>query len=467
VKTGRSHPNSPGDTLFTAAARRDPARTGAVPLAERMRPQTVADFVGQTHLFGPNKILARALATDRIPSMILWGPPGVGKTTLGRILAAQTKHRFVQFSAVLGSVAELRTIVAEAKEKLAYAGERTIVFVDEIHRFNKSQQDAFLPHVENGTITLIGATTENPSFAVNAALLSRCKVFRLESLAEPELVQLLTRALADEKNGLGSLHIAAGDDVLAAIAHLARGDARRALTTLELAAEYATSDGESARSADRSTPDTGPPVITIETVQASQEERTLLYDKAGEEHYNVVSAFIKSMRGSDPDAAVYWMMRMLEAGDDPLFVLRRMLIFASEDVGNADPRALMVAVAADHSFRRMGMPEGLYPLAHACVYLACAPKSNAVNVAWHRAKELVAEHGALAVPKKLRNAVTKLMKEEGYGEGYKYAHSFDGGVVPGETYLPDELAGEVLYEPTERGEEARIKARLEGIRKKT
>jgi putative ATPase len=454
VKAGRSRTDDPGDTLFTSAAKRDPARAAAVPLAERMRPQSVADFVGQAHLFGPNKILARALASDRIPSMILWGPPGVGKTTLGRILAAQTKHRFVPFSAVLGSVAELRTIVGEAKEKLAYAGERTIVFVDEIHRFNKSQQDAFLPHVENGTITLIGATTENPSFAVNAALLSRCKVFRLEALGEPELRTLLARALTDAKNGLGQLRISASDEVLAAIAHLARGDARRALSTLDLAADYATA----------ATPAGGVAEITLATVEASQEERTLLYDKSGEEHYNVVSAFIKSMRGSDPDAAVYWMMRMLEAGDDPLFVLRRMLIFASEDVGNADPRALLVAVAADQAFRRMGMPEGLYPLAHACVYLASAPKSNAVNVAWHRARELVLAHGALPVPKKLRNAVTKLMKEEGYGEGYKYAHSFEGGVVPGETYLPDEIAGEVLYEPTERGEEARIKARLGAIR---
>jgi putative ATPase len=453
VKGGRSRVDESGDTLFTSAAKRDGSQGAGIPLAERMRPQSVADFVGQAHLFGPNKLLARALATDRIPSMILWGPPGVGKTTLGRILAAQTKHRFVPFSAVLGSVAELRTIVGEAKEKLAYAGERTIVFVDEIHRFNKSQQDAFLPHVENGTITLIGATTENPSFAVNAALLSRCKVFRLEALGEPELTTLLSRALGDEKHGLGRLGISASGEVLATIARLARGDARRALSTLEVAADYATAMTTG-----------GGAAITLETVQASQEERTLLYDKSGEEHYNVVSAFIKSMRGSDPDAAVYWMMRMLEAGDDPLFVLRRMLIFASEDIGNADPRALLVAVAADEAFRRMGMPEGMYPLAHACVYLASAPKSNAVNVAWHRAKELVHAHGALPVPKKLRNAVTKLMKDEGYGEGYKYAHSFEGGVVPGETYLPDAIANEVLYEPTERGEEARIKARLGAIR---
>jgi putative ATPase len=440
----------PGDTLFTAAARRDPARQAAVPLAERMRPTTLAELAGQAHLVGPNRLLARALESDRIPSMILWGPPGVGKTTLGRVVAARTKSRFVPFSAVLGSVAELREIVREAKEKLAYAGERTIVFVDEIHRFNKAQQDAFLPHVENGTITLIGATTENPSFAVNAALLSRCKVFRLEPLVESDLVTLLERALRDEARGLGKLGVTADAEALATIARVARGDARRALTTLEIAADYATSRGEAA--------------ITRETIGASQEDRTLLYDKAGEEHYNVVSAFIKSMRGSDPDAAVYWMMRMLEAGDDPLFVSRRMLIFASEDVGNADPRAIMVATAADEAYRRMGMPEGLFPLTHAAIYLACAPKSNAVKVAMGRAKALVDEHGALPVPMKLRNAVTKLMKSEGYGAGYKYAHDFDEGVVPGETYLPDEIAGSVVYEPTERGDEARLKQRLGALR---
>jgi len=446
----RARGQEPGDTLFTAAARRDPERAGAVPLAERMRPRSLADFVGQSHLFGPTKLLTRAIASDRVPSLVLWGPPGVGKTTLGRIVAEQTKQHFVPFSAVLGSIADLRVIVAAAKERLAYKGERTIVFVDEIHRFNKAQQDAFLPHVENGTITLIGATTENPSFAVNAALLSRCKVFRLEALSEDDLGKLVQRALHDDVNGLGATHLSANEEAVRAIARAARGDARRALGTLEIAAEYARSRGDTA--------------IDLATLTASQEEATLLYDKAGEEHYNVVSAFIKSMRGSDPDAAIYWMMRMLEAGDDPLFVLRRMLIFASEDIGNADPRALLVVNAADQSFRRMGMPEGLYPLAHAAAYLAAAPKSNAVGVAWQRAKQLIAERGALPVPKKLRNAVTKLMRDEGYGEGYKYAHDFDEGVVPGETYLPDELAGTVLYAPTERGEEARIKARLDALR---
>ncbi|MBX3216345.1 MAG: replication-associated recombination protein A, partial [Labilithrix sp.] len=318
-----------------------------------MRPARLEDYVGQAHLVGAGKLLASAIERDRVPSMILWGPPGVGKTTLGRVIAARTKSVFVLFSAVLGSIQELREIVAAAKERLDYKGERTIVFVDEIHRFNKAQQDAFLPHVEAGTITLIGATTENPSFSVNAALLSRCKAFRLESLKEEQLVTILERALADRESGLGASGVTASREALQAVARIARGDARRALTTLESAAAFATSQGEAE--------------VTVATLAASEERAPLLYDKAGEEHYNVVSAFIKSMRGSDPDAAVYWMMRMLDAGDDPLFVLRRMLIFASEDVGNADPRALMVVTSADEAFRRMGMPEGLYPLTHACI----------------------------------------------------------------------------------------------------
>jgi putative ATPase len=439
-----------GDSLFAAAARREGVRTGDVPLPERMRPRTLDELVGQAHLVGPNKALAHAIGHDRVPSMILWGPPGVGKTTLGRILADQTRAFFVLFSAVLGNLQELRAIVAAAKERSAFERRRTLVFVDEIHRFNKAQQDAFLPHVEDGTLTLIGATTENPSFAVNAALLSRCKVYRLEPLAEDEIVRLLRRALAEEPRGLGSLGLVADEDALVALARSARGDARRALASLDAVAGHLAGVGSTA--------------LTMEAVLAVEDRAPLLYDKAGEEHYNVVSAFIKSMRGSDPDAAVYWMMRMLDAGDDPLFVLRRMLIFASEDVGNADPRALVVVNACDQAFRRMGMPEGLFPLTQAAVYLASAPKSNAIKGAWQKARALVEAHGALPVPKKLRNGVTALMKSDGYGEGYKYAHDYEEGVVPGETYLPDALVGEVVYAPTERGEEARVKARLAGLR---
>jgi putative ATPase len=446
----RPAPADPAATLFGAAARKS-AERGA-PLADRMRPDALGDVVGQAHLLKPESLLTQAIASDRVRSMVLWGPPGSGKTTLARVIAAATKSFFVPFSAVLGNVAELREIVAAARDRLAFHGQRTIVFVDEIHRFNKAQQDAFLPHVEDGTIVLVGATTENPSFAVNAALLSRCKVFRLEALAPEDLLTLLRRALHDSDHGLGARNLSADDDALGAIAGMARGDARRALSTLELVADYLQSRGERH--------------LGLEAVKAAESHQPLLYDKAGEEHYNVVSAFIKSMRGSDPDAAIYWMMRMLEAGDDPLFVSRRMLIFASEDVGNADARAMLVASAADATLRRVGMPEGMYPLAQACLYLASAPKSNACNVAWHRAKELVEKHGALPVPMKLRNAVTPLMKGEGYGEGYKYAHSFEGGVVPGETYLPDALEGSVLYEPVERGEEGRIRERLAQLRGK-
>jgi len=395
---------------------------GKPPLADRMRPTTIEEYAGQGHLLGSGRFLLKAIKDDRVPSMILWGPPGSGKTSLGRVIAGQTKAELVQFSAVLGSLAELRQIVEEARRRRGERAQRTIVFVDEIHRFNKAQQDAFLPHVEAGTIVLVGATTENPSFAVNAALLSRCKVFRLEPLSEENLVTLMKRALDRE-------HASAEDDALEAIAKDARGDARRALTTLEMVIEHAH----------------GKPV-DLELVKDAHTHAPLLYDKAGEEHYNVVSAFIKSMRGSDADGAIYWMMRMLEAGDDPLFVARRMIIFASEDIGNADANALVVANAADAAFRRLGMPEGIYPLAHAALYLATAPKSNAVKNAWQAAKAAIAEHGALPVPMKLRNAPTKLMKDEGYGKGYKYPHDYDGNVVPGETYLPDALAGTKFYE---------------------
>lgn len=417
------------------------------PLADRVRPRSLEEIAGQKHLVGPGKLLARAIEADRVPSFILWGPPGCGKTTLARVVAEHTRARFVPFNAVLGGVPELRGIVAEAR-RAKERGERTILFVDEIHRFNRAQQDAFLPHVEDGTITLIGATTENPSFAVNAPLLSRCKVFRLAALAEADLVEILGRALSAEAGYEGAM--SAEPEALSALAKMAEGDARRALTTLEVTAEEVRRKGSER--------------ITRADVEEAAGHKTLLYDKAGEEHYNVVSAFIKSMRGSDPDAAIYWMMRMLDAGDDPLFVLRRMIIFASEDVGNADPRALDVAIACDAAFRRLGMPEGMYPLAHACIYLASAPKSNAVNMAWHAAQEAVREHGALPVPMKLRNAVTKLMREEGYGQGYRYAHDEEGGVAMGERYLPDELSGRRFYEPTERGYEKTIAERLRRIR---
>ncbi|HLK39262.1 MAG TPA: replication-associated recombination protein A [Polyangiaceae bacterium] len=439
----------PGETLFGAAAKTSGAK--GAPLAERVRPDTLEGIVGQRHLFAGQSLLTQAIAGDRIRSMILWGPPGSGKTTVARVIAKATRSHFVAFSAVLGSVADVRQIVAEARDRLAFHGERTIVFVDEIHRFNKAQQDAFLPHVEDGTIVLVGATTENPSFAVNAALLSRCKVFRLEPLGADDLHELLRRAVRDTNAGLGAKCLEVDDAALRAIAEAAGGDARRALSTLEVVADWLETTGSRA--------------LTIAAVQAAESHRPLLYDKSGEEHYNVVSAFIKSMRGSDPDAAVYWMMRMLEAGDDPLFVSRRLLIFASEDVGNADPRALLVASSADAVLRRVGMPEGTYALAQACVYLATAPKSNACAVAWQRARELIERHGALPVPKELRNAVTPLMKEEGYGAGYVYPHNLEGGVAPGETYLPDTLVGATLYEPTDRGDEAEVLRRLAEIRK--
>jgi len=378
--------------------------------------------------------------------MILWGPPGTGKTTLAHVIANETNSIFVPFSAVLGGVPELRKIIATAKDQKSYYGKKTILFVDEIHRFNKAQQDALLPHVENGTVTLIGATTENPSFAVNSALLSRTRVFDLKPLDADDLRLLLERALTDEQLGIGHVPHTVDDDAIAAIAENARGDARRALSALELASDFAQSAGVEQ--------------VTVAIVQEALATQTLLYDKSGEEHYNVISAFIKSMRGSDPDAAVYWLMRMLEAGEDPLFVLRRMLIFASEDVGNADPRALEVAVSADAAFRRLGMPEGIFPIAQCCLYLASAPKSNASYRAWHAAQADVQEHGALPVPLKLRNAPTSAMKSWGYGEGYRYPHD-ESGFSAGETYLPDSLVGRRYYLPTERGYEARIRERLD------
>ncbi|MEM9069627.1 MAG: replication-associated recombination protein A [Myxococcota bacterium] len=409
------------------------------PLADRLRPTRLVDVVGQRHLLGSGQLLARLIRADRTPSMVLWGPPGTGKTTLAQVIAHETSATFVPFSAVLGGVPALRKEIAAAKDRRRM-GRRSLLFVDEIHRFNKAQQDALLPHVEDGTVTLIGATTENPSFAVNAALLSRARVFRLESLSEEDVQAVLRRALTHPDG----LRVEITDEAVEALSVAARGDARRALTVLEALA----ADGR---------------VVDLALVADAFEAKTLLYDKAGEEHYNVVSAFIKSMRGSDPDAALYWMMRMLEAGDDPRFVLRRMMIFASEDIGNADPRALTVAVAADQAFQRLGMPEAMHAMAQCCTYLAVAPKSNAAYKGFLAARADVQEHGALPVPLKLRNAPTKAMKAWGYGDGYRYPHD-EGGVAGGETYLPEKLVGARYYVPTQSGLEARIRDRLRRIR---
>lgn len=442
----------------------------AAPLADRMRPRTLDEVCGQSHLIGQGKWLRKAIESDRLVSLIFWGPPGVGKTTLARVVAEATKRRFVPFSAVLGGVADLRAILKEADEERRYRGTATILFIDEIHRFNKGQQDALLPHVESGTVTLIGATTENPSFAINAAVLSRAKVQRLAALSEEDLVLLLTRALADQKNGLGRYPVRVSEEAVRALSKASGGDARRALSLLEAAVTVrAAPDSRvsaDAAPAEAAQLETAEEVVTLEVADLEEfvENKTLLYDKSGDEHYNVSSALIKSMRGSDPDAAIYWLMRMLEAGDDPLFLLRRLMIFASEDVGNADPRALQVAVAADEAFRRMGLPEGIYPIAHACLYLASCPKSGAVGKAWHAAQAMVKARGALDVPKKLRNAPTALMKDEGYGQGYKYAHDFIEGFAPGETYLPEAIVGTRFYFPTEHGLEKAIGERLERIR---
>lgn len=428
--------------LFQAAAERDPK---GKPLAERLRPQTLADVVGQPKLLGPGCALPQLLQRGELPSMLLWGPPGSGKTTLAHVLARSVDATFESLSAVLSGIKEVRAAIDQAATRRAMQRRRTVLFIDEIHRFNKAQQDALLPHVENGVVTLIGATTENPSFEVNAALLSRCRVFVLQPLTTDDLVMVLMRALQDCQRGLGVWKLAADDDVLRSIATASGGDARRALTTLEVASQLALHDGGGQ--------------LTLQHVEQATQQKTLLYDKGGDEHYNVVSAFIKSMRGSDPDAAVYYMARMLEAGEAPRFILRRMVIFASEDIGNADPRALTVAVDALKAFEVMGLPEGVLPMTQAATYLACAPKSNAVIKAYGAARAAVQQHGALPVPHKLRNAPTSLMKGLGYGKDYKYPHDFRGHHVP-ESYLPEGLAGCEFYTPSDQGLEAALGQRL-------
>ena len=421
------------------------------PLAERMRPRTFDQFVGQQEVIGPGRPLRTAIERDELQSIILWGPPGTGKTTLARVIAEVTKAHFMAFSAVLSGIKEIKDVMAEAQRMRKALGRRTIVFIDEIHRFNKAQQDAFLPRVEAGDIVLVGATTENPSFEVNAALLSRSQVFVLAPLGEADILEILRRALTNREQGLGNAPVDVEDEALAAIARFANGDARVALNLLE----STVSTGAAERGAGGRAP------IDRAFVQQSIARRALLYDKAGEEHYNLISALHKSMRNSDPDAAVYWLARMLEAGEDPLYVARRLVRFASEDVGNADPQALAVAVAAKDAVHFIGMPEGNTALAQAAIYLATAPKSNAIYTAYQQAAEAAHHDVAEPVPLHLRNAPTRLMKELDYGKGYRYAHEEKSGVAPMDC-LPPSLRGRHFYHPTERGFEKEIKRRLDG-----
>ncbi len=445
-------PKSPQPTLFDHGWEERGAQHA--PLAARLRPHRLDELVGQEHLVGPGTVLRRSIESDHLPSMVLWGPPGCGKTTLARIIATESQAHFVAISAVAAGVADLRKAVQEASDRLKQTGQRTILFIDEIHRFNKSQQDAVLPYVEDGTIILIGATTENPSFEVIGPLLSRSRVYALHPLAEEQLAALLDRALTDQERGLGSLQVSLEPEARDYLVNMAGGDARSMLTTLELAASATppAADADGART------------ITLATLEDALQRRAYQYDKSGDAHYDTISAFIKSIRGSDPDAGLYWLARMVEAGEHPMFIVRRLVILAAEDVGLADPQALVVATACQQAVHFIGMPEGMLPLAECVVYLATAPKSNSAYLAYQKAAEDVRRHGQLPVPLHLRNAPTGLMRDMGYGKGYKYAHDYEQHAVEQE-YRPPQLQGNAYYQPTAQGYEARIQEWLAHLRR--
>ena len=423
------------------------------PLADRMRSENLDEFVGQMHAVGKGTLIRHSIEQDRIFSMILWGPPGCGKTTLARIIAGETSCHFVHFSAVLSGIKDIRSVIEEAKNQQKLFRKRTVLFVDEIHRFNKAQQDAFLHHVESGLITLIGATTENPSFEVIPPLMSRCRLITLKVLSSDDIAVIIDNALKDKERGFGNINLVMDKDALSHLIRIADGDARAALNSLETAASLVISgiDPSIKRK---------PIHITLQVLEQALEKKALLYDKSGEEHYNLISAFHKSLRGSDPDAAVYWLGRMLSAGEDPLYMARRMVRFASEDIGNADPNALGVALSAMEAFKFLGHPEGELALAQAAIYLATAPKSNSIYTAYGKVKEVIDSYGALPAPFHIRNAPTGLMKALGYGKDYKYAHDYKDAYVP-QAYLPEKLEGRLFYTPTDRGYEKSIKKMLQ------
>ncbi len=436
---------APSQSLFEHEGRRQ-ARKRA-PLSDRMRPQTFDDFVGQEHVVALDRVLRRAIAAERVPSFILWGPPGSGKTTLARLVAGGANAHFESVSAVTSGVADLRRTVAEARERQGMYDRATILFVDEIHRFNKAQQDVILPHVEDGAITLIGATTENPSFEVIGPLLSRSRVFTLQALTPQQVETIVRRSLTDQENGLGNMQVELEDGAMEQLVNIANGDARVALNGLETAA-FATAPGEDGRR-----------LVSLDTVTDALQRRSPLYDKAGEGHYDTISAFIKSIRGSSPDGALYWLARMINAGEDPLFIARRLVVSAAEDVGLAQPQALAVAVAAQQAVHFLGMPEGRIPLAEATVYLATAPKSNSAYAGIEQALQDARQLANEPVPLHLRNAVTGLMRQSGYGKGYKYAHDYEGHFVEQE-FLPPSLKDRRYYQPTQEGAETEIAERL-------